>query len=694
MPKKTGPSELQPISGHPVLAWLRAALIVDDHNPALLQAQFRALITHAPLLHLAFFSGMWLLALTYSGYAPLWLTLYFPLALSVAAVLRALHWWRVRNTVPRTAQALRAVRQTMLALWVLTPLCILWVVLLHGYGDVYLRAHGIFFLSLTTICVLFCMAPIRQAVLASTVITLCMCALLLWLTPELRSLPAILFNVALITLTLLWLLLHQYSALVELIRTRQQAEALSKENLLQAHRDTLTLLPNRRVFFMDLDEHCARAARSKASFGLAILDLDGFKPVNNLHGHMMGDQLLLQVSQRLTALCKGKAWLARLGGDEFALIIREMPAEEDYLTFGQQVCTDLALPYVIGDISVQITASIGLVIYPHLASDAQALHQCADYALCQGKRQQRGTVTLFSHQHRDRIQRDALIQQTLRTADLEAELSIQFQPIVDATLGRTSGFEALARWQSPTLGFVPPGEFIPVAERSGLIQRLTEVLLRKALVHASTWPQGLRLAFNLSAHDLEADGEIRRLLQQLHNSGIQPAYFDLELTETAATQDVQQMLRIIGQLRSQGFGVALDDLGSGFSTLSQLLSLPLTKIKIDRSFVMGIDQNPTSRKIVAALLTLSRDMGLDCVLEGVETNAERRTLLDLGATLMQGYIYSRPMPAQNIAHWLQTCPPVDFAANADPLTAPPAPNVMPAVHSVLPRDASPDGTLT
>ena len=231
-----------------------------------------------------------------------------------------------------------------------------------------------------------------------------------------------------------------------------------------------------------------------------------------------------------------------------------------------------------------------------------------------------------------------------------------FQPIVDLNGGHTVAFEALARWASPDLGNVPPGHFIPIAERIGFINRLTLPLLRKALRAAEQWPVDVRLSFNLSAHDFGAQENVQKIIESILASRFNPARLDLEITETAVMQDIVQVQRAIGLFRQMGCGVSLDDFGTGYSSLSQLHALALTKLKVDRSFVTRLHEKPASYKIVKSLLTLSQDMGLDCIIEGVETVDELNALMSLGRTTVQGYLFSRPMPFEQTLEWLQKTP--------------------------------------
>lgn len=260
---------------------------------------------------------------------------------------------------------------------------------------------------------------------------------------------------------------------------------------------------------------------------------------------------------------------------------------------------------------------------------------------------------MLTPSHNQQLTRQDRIEQALRQVDIEHEFSLVFQPVIDLRSRRTVAFEALARWSSPELGDVPPGQFIPIAERIGLINRLTIHLLGKALLIASDWPRHICLSFNLSTHDCASDEIAGQIIEIIKASHFDARRLDLEITETAIMQDVVKVQHTIDRFCRLGCGVALDDFGTGYSSLSQLLSLALTKIKIDRTFVAGIDENPTSYKIVKSLVALSSDMQLECIAEGVETREELETLIGLGCFFVQGYYFSHPMHHSHIDDWLK-----------------------------------------
>lgn len=625
---------------------------VSPAEPALLKAQYRAFAGQLPLMYLLVVANTWLLAWTHLDQAPLWLSLGGPLLLTPVCLLRSLQWVRARGQTPDTLQARQALVWTGRLAWPMALVFTLWPLALFPYGDAYTRSHAAFFMVTNAVVTQMCLMHVRPAMLTIAVTVNSGFILFFAFTGQ-PTFLAMAVSVALMSFTLITTLLYQYRRFTDLVGARLRAEGLGAENLRLANLDSLTRLPNRRAFFTALALACERADAGGTRLAVGIIDLDGFKPVNDLHGHAAGDRLLKHVGRRLARLADGRIHLARLGGDEFAMIAEDLGEDADYVAFARTVCGQLRAPFQLHDLSLQVTATMGLVLYPDLARHAEDLYERADYALYHGKRQHRGGVSLFSTDHHRRIQHEAAIEQALRSADLEAQLSLAFQPIVDIASGRPLAFEALARWTHPRLGQISPADFIPVAERAGLVHGLTRTLLRKALAEAAHWPEAVGLSFNLSMHDLGSSEELARLLELIVHSGVHPARIDMEVTETAVFADTVQLQRATGQLRGLGCGVSLDDFGTGFSSLSQLLALPLTKIKIDRRFVAGIEDKPTSIKIVRSLLALSRDMELGCVIEGVETPEELAVLRELGGNLMQGYLFARPMPAEAVPGWLQ-----------------------------------------
>ncbi len=624
---------------------------IPVNNPRLLRAQYVALSRQLPLMYFILIVNTWALAYTHLHFAPLWLVIYIPSAMTVLCGSRGINWWRMRHHPPSPEVILRAlIRTNRLAPPIATGFA-LWSLALFPYGDAFAKSHVAFYMAITVIGVIFSLMHLRPAA-QSTALIVNIVFVLFFATLHNTVFIATAMNVLLVSITMLVILNNHYRAFTRLVDAQAQAELLGEENLRLANEDSLTGLPNRRQFFSALDREMAKAKSHGTRLSVCIVDLDGFKPVNDQYGHSAGDRLLAQVGQRLLGLLEDNMLLARLGGDEFALILSNNADDQALSTFGKKVCDALAMPFLLADLTVQIGGSIGVATYPDIATNTTDVFEFADYALYQSKRSNRGLMSIFSERLHEQLLHEGSIEQALRRADLEQEFSLVFQPVIELSTQRTSGFEALARWHSPKLGDVYPGQFIPVAERIGFINRLTPSLLKKALRIASGWPDNLRLSFNLSARDCSSDEVAQLLVQVIVESGFDPKRLDLEITETSIMQDMPQVQRTVDRFRQLGCGISLDDFGTGYSSLSQLHSLAFTKIKIDRSFVTGLHEKPASYKIVKSLVALSRDMQLECIVEGVETRNELDALISLGCLFVQGYFYSRPIPEALVENWL------------------------------------------
>lgn len=497
-------------------------------------------------------------------------------------------------------------------------------------------------MAITVISCIFCMMHMRSAALLLTVIVIVPFVIFFCLT-ENPVFVAIALNVLLVSGGMIFILLRNYadfSALIrsqgELVLRQVETERLSDENLSLANLDSLTGLPNRRQFLSILDQVLAEAEYGHTRFAIALFDLDGFKAVNDVYGHPQGDQLLKEVGDRLRRIASPSVTLARIGGDEFGAILAGDPNDDEILEFGNRLCVLLQGPYLGPNIMAEVA-------YPDGAATAQQLFERADYALYTAKQQRCGRAIIFSHDHETRIRETSRIEQALRHSNLGSEMWVAFQPIRNIESLRTIGYEALARWRSPTLGVINPDVFIPIAEHAHQIGRLTEILLTKALKTAASWPEPFCISFNLSALDLVSRETTESVRQIVLASGVLPERIEFEVTETAVMRDFDMASEAIARLRQLGMRIALDDFGTGFSSLSHVHRLKPDKIKIDRSFVRDIEVNAASRDIIRTIIDMSRNLGLACVVEGVETEAQLSILRSLGCHLIQGYLFGRPM---------------------------------------------------
>lgn len=637
--------------------------LMRNADGRLAQAQVKAFTRQVPILYSILSINTLALVVTYAGKAPLLLSIVAPGILIGACVIRIIVWRRRSRISLSADEAMKSLQSTTWLAGLLGVAFTAWSLSLFPFGDAYARCHVAFFMAITVISCVFCLMHLRNAALLLTFVVTVPFALFFLFTGQ-PVLVAIALNFVLVTAAMVFILLRNYNDFATLILSQQallaqQAETaqLSLENFRLANLDALTELPNRRQFVARLDISLANANSKSTRFAVALLDLDGFKGVNDAHGHGIGDRLLSEVGNRLKQLTIASIFIARLGGDEFGAIISGNPlgggpSDAEILAFGQSVCTLLKAPYLIANICAEISVSVGLAIYPDSGQTAEQLFERADYALYHAKQTRRGEAMLFSPVHETMIRDAARIEQALRQADFNTEIWLEFQPIVDTATWQTVGFEALARWSSPIVGVVRPDIFVPAAERTGLINHLTETLFAKALQTAETWAAPLRISFNLSALDLTSAKTIAALRHTAAESKVAASRIDLEITETAVMRDFDQAAEALASFRDLGMSISLDDFGTGFSSLSHVHRLKPDKIKIDRSFVNGIDASQASQDIIRTVVDLCRNLELACIVEGVETEEQLHVLQRLGCRLMQGYFFSKPLPAAAAARFV------------------------------------------
>jgi diguanylate cyclase len=434
-------------------------------------------------------------------------------------------------------------------------------------------------------------------------------------------------------------------------RTERQAD----ENQHQALHDGLTGLPNRTLLHDRTAQTIHQADRELVPAGLLLLDLDRFKEVNDTLGHHYGDQLLVQVGQRLQAALRQVDTVARLGGDEFAVLLPRVETGEGAVAVARKLQAALQEPFLLEGLSLEVEASIGLAIYPEHGNDPDELLQHADIAMYVAKETHAGFVLFDPRQDQHSPRRLALLGELRRAID-QQQLLLHYQPKVDAHTGQVLGVEALVRWQHPTHGLIPPGEFIPLAERTGLITPLTHYVLDAALRQCNAWRQAgheLAVAVNVSARrllDLEFPDEVAGLLARWE---VPARLLVVEITESTIMADPTHAIQILGRLNARGVEVSIDDFGTGYSSMAYLKSLPVHELKVDRSFVSKMTSNPSDAVIVRSTVDLGRNLGLRVVAEGVEDSVTLQELDALGCDVVQGYYISRPVPADDLISWLE-----------------------------------------
>ncbi len=424
-----------------------------------------------------------------------------------------------------------------------------------------------------------------------------------------------------------------------------------------AHYDALTGLPNRMLFADRLQQSMIEADRRERLVGVLFLDLDGFKTVNDSLGHDAGDQVLKSVSERLRGAVRKGDSVSRLSGDEFAIVLADLGHVDDAARVARKILEVFGQPFHVEGQELYMTASLGITLYPLDERNVQGLLRDADVAMYRAKEGGRNNYAFYTAEMTDRATRRLALEGALRRALETDELYLVYQPIVDCRDRRVTGAEALLRWRHPERGMIAPGEFIPLAEETGLILRIGEWVLRRASLELRTWrAEGLppfRLAVNFSPRQFQQRDLARNVLRIIESAGLDPGGFGLELTEGAVMRDPEASIGILSELGEAGLELSIDDFGTGYSSLSMLKRLPIDHLKIDRSFVREVTTDPDDAALVSAITTMARQLDLGVIAEGVETADQLRFLRASGCEVMQGYYFSEPLPAAELAALLR-----------------------------------------
>lgn len=419
-----------------------------------------------------------------------------------------------------------------------------------------------------------------------------------------------------------------------------------------AHTDALTGLANRRQFEHSLREAVASPPGAESVHAMLMLDLNGFKKINDVYGHQAGDDVLVVVAQRLSAAMRDGDLLARLGGDEFAVIARHLAGPEGATSIAIRILKSFESPIELGPNHHRVGAGIGLALIPKDGMSAEEVLRKADIALYRAKVEKQSACRFFEEEMDRHTREREFLERELAAAIETNVVRPWYQPIVDLRTQRVIAFEALARWTHPTLGNIPPDRFIPIAEDCGLIRDLSDHLLRCACKDAACWPGDVMLSFNISPAQLKETTLGLRILGILGESGLSPRRLEIEITESAIVRDLDAAKVVLSDLRGAGVRIALDDFGTGYSSLYHLRNFKFDAIKIDRSFVGNMISENESAEIVRALMGLGQGLGLVTTAEGIEASEQRDALLTQGCQQGQGFLFSHAIPAHETQGFL------------------------------------------
>ena len=440
-----------------------------------------------------------------------------------------------------------------------------------------------------------------------------------------------------------------FNTMLSELEQRDIGKKLAESKLqYQALYDELTGLPNRRLLADRLKQTIAGSARAGGIVALLYVDLDGFKLVNDSLGHAAGDLLLGQVASRMQTRIRVADTLARLGGDEFTVVLSGLHNKEEALLVGKQLLEMLSTPFVIEGQKITISASIGISVFPETASDSASLLQQADSAMYAAKRNGKNGIMYYTLELGTLVKERMQIESQLRGAMGRGEICVHYQPEFDLATRRLIRFEALARWNHPTLGSISPVKFIPIAEENGMIVTLGAYIMERACAEAATWqkiaPYPLQVAVNISSVQLSRENFVQEVLDVLQRTGLPPNLLQLEVTESVMVSGAARSAETIKRFRELGIGVAIDDFGTGYSCLSYLPRLSFDSLKIDRSFVNELGAKGETRAMVSSLIGLAHNFGMRVIVEGVEDPEQLELLKDLGGDEVQGFLLGRPTP--------------------------------------------------
>ncbi|HET9427847.1 MAG TPA: EAL domain-containing protein [Allosphingosinicella sp.] len=620
---------------------------------ALLEERYRALQKQIPLLYLVALANF--VGLTVASGAPLAEATDPAHLLVLFVVARLAYWHRARRIVLTPDKIIVELRKTLVLAALLSLAFGYWSMRLLLLGPASQQDLVILFTSLAALGCAYGLASFPTAARMPLLLLGLPLAFVLAGSPKLAHM-GVGMSLGLVIFLILRLLNVQTASFTELIRSRSRIEQ-ERERAQRAERtaltekarvrqvadsDPLTGVANRRALLSALGDRVSD--RSSRGLALAIIDLDGFKPVNDTFGHAAGDAVLIEVAARLKREAP-EALVARIGGDEFA-VIRSEDTELGAFALGERVCRALGRPYRIAGREYRISASCGVsLVEPGTSSAAIALGR-SDAALYSAKQKGRGCVALFTPQLEAANRRRTLIESSLREPKVLDQFSLVFQPIFDLDSGAIRAFEALARWEHPTLGQIAPSEFIPITEQINVIEQITEAMLARAAAEASRWPAPILLSFNLSAVQLHSAASARRLLRIAARQGLKPARLQIEVTETALLADFDTARLNLDQLRKAGVRIVLDDFGAGFASISYLREMDFDAIKLDGSLLTEATCSDGALRLLKGVIDLTASLGVPCIAEHIETEEQLRLLRRLGCRDGQGFILSEPGEAR------------------------------------------------
>lgn len=610
----------------------------------LIVAQYRSLRAQVPTMYLAILVNTLFLGSVGSRFLGL-AAYYLPSAMAVIIAIRLVIWRtnERRGLLPLIATMRRSMIITIVAATGVALALSLWSQYILRYGDADARSYVALFAALCTICCAASLSSLPLAAYIVVAIGTISVSIAMLVTGD-AVLVSMGTNILLVLPLVIGMVYRQHDQMRRTMEAHSEMASEKAKVSEMAYRDSLTRLANRRAFLNALAT--ASASAPPPTLAVAIVDLDGFKIINDTYGHQTGDALLVETARRFRELDLGEAVVARLGGDEFAILLHAVAGPEDAWLRLASVAAMFEQAFTVGSQSFRLTASIGIADGATAAAAMLDLVKCADLAMYEAKGQEQIAVCLFTPAMAASSTRRSGIERALATHAENSLIRLCYQPIVHAATKRIVAFEALARWTHPTLGVIAPDEFVPLVEQAGKTAAMTDHLLSLALAEASAWPADIGLAFNLSASELGSPSLANRLLALIARTDFDPGRLTIEVTETALLTDFPTARAVLGDLRRGGVRIVLDDFGAGYSSIGYLREITFDAIKLDGSLIVALMDSPAAHDLLIGVLQLCRAIGAPVTAEMVETQVQYDLLCALGVQHLQGYFLSRPLTAE------------------------------------------------
>ena len=453
-----------------------------------------------------------------------------------------------------------------------------------------------------------------------------------------------------------------FRGIVLVFQDISERRSLERQLLAQAMTDPLTGLANRNSLKQALDASLGRVHRSGSKAALMLIDIDHFKDINDTYGHEIGDRFLVEIGKRLKECVRINDTVGRLGGDEFTIILDEIHDDSDAAIIAEKILEVINQPLMLDQMLLLVGASIGIAVFPECGTDAVELMRSSDIAMYRAKSEGRNGYQFFTEDMNAKVKVRMLLEQSLRQALENRQMLLHFQPIVALESRQIVGLEALLRWQHPESGLIPPDIFIPLLEECGLMMPVGNWVVEQCCGYIRSWREAglcedaFTLSINVSQRQFSHPQFAGQIVSSMSAAGIPGQHLDLELTESLLMRDTNIAREVISALKQQGIGFSIDDFGTGYSSLSYLKHFPIDRLKIDKSFVKSIDENPQDLAICRTIITLAHSLNLKVVAEGIETEAQLHRLLELGCDYGQGYYFARPMPLEQTEQCLRERP--------------------------------------